>query len=184
MKKIPVIVAALLASVAAVPPSFAAEDLTTVKVALLDMSATMMGRGMMGGPMMQNWWGQGQNQGGWMGHGMMGPGMMMGGMMSIRIDHPTVKAGPVRFDVTNWSKGMLHEMLVVAVDAADAPLPYDYGQNKVAEDQVRILGETPELQPNDSAALDLTLSAGSYLLFCNIQGHYASGMVVPLTVTP
>ena len=150
------------------------------------MSATMgiTGRGMMGGPMMQNGWGQGQNQSGWMGHGMMGPGMMLGGMMSIRIDRPTIKAGPVRFDVTNWSKGMLHEMLVVAVDAADAPLPYDYAQAKVAEDQVRVLGETPELQPNGSAELDLTLAAGAYLLFCNIQGHYASGMVVPLTVTP
>ena len=73
---------------------------------------------------------------------------------------------------------------LILVDAADAPLPYDYAEAKVAEDQVRVLGETPELQPNDSAALDLTLSAGSYLLFCNIQGHYASGMVVPLTVTP
>ena len=79
---------------------------------------------------------------------------------------------------------MLHEMLVVAVDADDAPLPYDYAQAKVAEDQVRVLGETPELQPNGSAELDLTLAAGAYLLFCNIQGHYASGMVVPLTVTP
>src|SRR5690349_3121731 len=106
MKKIPVIVAALLASVAAVSPSFAADEPTTIKVALLDISATMgmTGRGMMGGPMMQNGWGQGQNQSGWMGHGMMGPGMMLGGMMSIRIDRPTVKAGAVRFDVTNWSK--------------------------------------------------------------------------------
>ena len=49
---------------------------------------------------------------------------------------------------------------------------------------MRVLGETPELQPNGSAELDLTLAAGAYLLFCNIQGHYASGMVVPLTVTP
>ena len=110
--------------------------------------------------------------------------MMMGGMMSIRTDQATVKAGPVRFDVTNWSKGMLHEMLVVAVDSADAPLPYDYGQGKVAEEQVRVLGETPELQPNASAALDLTLAVGSYLLVCNLPGHYASGMVVPLTVMP
>ena len=55
---------------------------------------------------------------------------------------------------------------------------------RVAEDQVRILGETPELLPNASSSLDLTLPAGSYLLICNIAGHYASGMAVPLTVTP
>lgn len=187
MKKISIgVAAALLATFAAVSPSAAADEPTTVKVALLDMSATMgmSGRGMMGGPMMGDWWGQGQNRGGWMGHGMMGPGMMMGGMMSARIDQSTIKAGPVRFDVTNWSKAMVHEMLVVAVDSADAPLPYDYGQAKVAEEQVRVLGETAELQPNASAELELTLATGSYLLVCNVPGHYASGMVVPLTVTP
>ena len=118
-----------------------------------------------------------------MGPGMTGiPGMM--GMMSIRADHSTVKAGPVHFDVTNWSKSMLHEVLVVAVDEAAAPLPYNYTQAKVAEDQVRVLGETSEMQPNASEGLDLTLSAGTYLLICNIAGHYASGMAVPLTVTP
>src|SRR5690348_17379239 len=101
---------------------------------------------------------------------------MMGGMMTIRADHPTVKAGPVHFDATNWSKGMQHELLVVAVDEPGAPLPYDYAQGKVAEDQVRVLGDTSELQPNASAALDLTLSPGTYLLICNVPGHYASGM--------
>lgn len=196
MRGVAVVGAALLASISCGPPSSAAEEPTTVKVALLDMSSAMgtmgrMGRGMMGGPMMRNWWGQGQ--GGWMGPGMgmmgpggMGPGMMGGmmGMLSMRTDHATVKAGPVRFDVTNWSRGMLHEMLVVAVDEPDAPLPYDYAQGKVDEDQVRVLGDTEELQPNASRGLDVTLAAGSYLLICNLPGHYASGMVAPLTVTP
>ena len=71
MKKIPVIVAALLASVAAVPPSFAADEPTTIKVALLDMSATMgmMGRGMMGGPMIRQTGGaRGRIRSSWMGH--------------------------------------------------------------------------------------------------------------------
>ena len=196
MKKALIIVAmALVAAVLVVAPSSASDEPTTVKVALLDMSAAMgmgmMGRGIMGGPMMhgpmmQNWWGQDQNQGGWMGPGMMGPGMMGGmmGMMSIRTDQSAVKAGPVHLDVTNWSKSVLHEVIVVAVDEPNAPLPYDYAQARVAEDQVRILGETPELPPNASSSLDLTLPAGSYLLICNIAGHYASGMAVPLTVTP
>jgi uncharacterized cupredoxin-like copper-binding protein len=182
-----IVAAALLLSLPAVLPGAAAEQPTTVKVALLDLSATMgmgvMGRGMMAGPMMPN----GGGQGGWMQPGMMGPGMMgMGalGMMSIRIDHPTIEAGPVHFDVTNWSKGMQHELLVVAVDAADAPLPYDQAGAKVAEEQVRVLGDSAALQPSASAGLDLTLPAGTYLLICNVAGHYAAGMAVPLTVTP
>ena len=118
-----------------------------------------------------------------MGPGMMGPGMMMG-MMAVRINQPSVKAGAVRFDVTNWSRGMLHEMLVVAVDNPQAPLPYDYAQAKVAEDQVKVLGDTGDLQPGASYILDVTLTPGSYLLICNVPGHYAAGMVTPLTVTP
>jgi uncharacterized cupredoxin-like copper-binding protein len=136
----------------------------------------MMGPGMMG----PGTWG------GMMGPGMMGPGMMgmMGGMMSIRTDQSSVRAGSVRFDVTNWSRGMLHEMLVVAVDNPAAPLPYDYGQAKVVEGQVKVLGDTSELQPNASRVLDLALAPGSYLLICNVAGHYAAGMAVPFTVTP
>ena len=65
-----------------------------------------------------------------------------------------VASAAVHFDMTNWSKGMLHELLVVAVDEPGAPLPYDYAQAKVAEDQVRVLGDTSELQPNASGALD------------------------------
>lgn len=185
MRNAPIVLAAaLLASIAAVPPGRAADAPTVVRAALLDMTSTMgmMGHGMMAGPMMQHGWGQGQGPGGWMGPGMMGPGMM--GMMSIRIDRPSVKAGAVHLDVTNWSRSMLHELLVVAVDAPSAPLPYDYGQAKVAEDQVRVLGETAELEPNASAGLDVTLPPGSYLLICNIPGHYASGMAVPLVATP
>jgi uncharacterized cupredoxin-like copper-binding protein len=30
----------------------------------------------------------------------------------------------------------------------------------------------------------VTLAAGSYLLICNLPGHYAAGMAVPLNVTP
>ena len=183
MKRIAAIAAfAIFAAVTGMAtPGMTAEAQTTVKVALLDMSATMgmgpMGQSMMGGPGMMMRPGMGSNT-------MMGPGMMMMGMMSIRTDHSTVKAGSVRFDVTNWSGGMLHEMLVVSANNATALLPYDYGQAKVAENQVKVLGDTSELQPNASRTLDLTLPEGSYLLICNVPGHYAAGMAVPFTVTP
>ena len=171
--------------------AFAAGEPADVKVALTDMSSAMSGwhgRGMMGSG--------GQGQGGNWGPGMMGPGMMgwscpgQGGNwgpgmmgMAVRIDRDTVKAGQVRFDVTNWSRGMIHEMMIVAVDNPQAPLPYDYTQAKVAEDQVKVLGDTENLQPNASKSLEVTLNPGTYLLICNVPGHYAAGMVTPLTVT-
>jgi uncharacterized cupredoxin-like copper-binding protein len=125
-------------------------------------------------------WGQGMmGQGyGW------GQGNMMMGMMAIRIDHDTVKAGSVTFDVTNWSRVALHELLVVPVDDPTTPLPYDYKQAKVDEAQVKIIGDTSELQPNGSRTLQVTLTPGSYLLICNVPGHYAAGMATPLQVVP
>jgi uncharacterized cupredoxin-like copper-binding protein len=198
------IAAGLLMLAPAAAPSVAADEATTIKVALLDISSIMPmgtpGYGMMSpgwwqgqgtpnpstpgpgmGMMGQGWWGQG--------YGMMGPGMMtgqgmMGGMMSVRLDKPTVKAGAITFDVTNWSRGVLHEVLVVSVDNPSAPLPYDYSQARVPEEQVKVLGEAADLQPNMSKTFQLTLGPGSYLLICNVPGHYATGMWVPLNVTP
>ena len=55
---------------------------------------------------------------------------------------------------------------------------------KVNEDEVKVLGDTSELLPNKSASVEVTLSPGSYLLICNVPGHYAAGMAVPLIVKP
>lgn len=197
----------LLSLGVAAPPAFAAGSGTEVRVALLDMSA-LMGRGPAGG-----WGMMGPGSGpatggpgrfgpgfGMMAHGGYGPGYgmmgqgpggygqgwgMMGmGRMAVRADHSSVKAGEVHFTVTNWSQGIVHEMIVVAVDNPDAPLPYDYNTGRVAEDQVKSLGEVGDLRPNATGTLDVNLAPGSYLLICNVPGHYAAGMVTDLTVTP
>lgn len=185
------------------------EEATTVNVALFDVSAVapgfagqgiggmgMMGRrgfgqlmqgfGMQGPDMMGGGNRQGVGQGMMgMGAGMMGQGMgMMGpGMMSIRTDKPVVNAGAVTFDVINWSRSLVHEMVVVAVDSPDASLPYDYSKQVVVEEEVNVRGETEELPPNGVEALTLDLQVGSYLLICNLPGHYGSGMQVAFTVS-
>lgn len=172
------VAAPLLSLLAAAVPALAA-DATTVKVALNDMSSVMgMGPAGRGDGMM----GHGMMGGGMMGYGMMGPGMM--GMMALRADHSSVKAGTIHFDVTNWSQSLLHELIIVPVDNPHATLPYDYAKAKVAEDQVKALGDTGDLQPGASYAFDLALAPGTYLLFCNVPGHYAAGMATALTVTP
>ena len=176
------VAAALLLSLQTIAVPALAADATIVKVALTDMSSAM-GMGPAGRGMMGSYGTMGPGHG-MMGYGMMGPGMMMGqGMMAVRVDHPTVKAGTIHFDVTNWSQGMLHEMIVVAVYNPQATLPYDYSQAKVVENQVKVLGETGDLRPSASYAFDIDLKPGSYLLICNVPGHYAAGMVAVLTVT-
>jgi len=194
MRKLAILgaVAVMTAGLSVASPSASAEDQTTIKVALTDISSSA-GMGPMGQYMMAPGYGAGQGMMGG-GYGMMrpgygwGPGMMSlnptMGTMAIRIDHDTVKAGAVKFDVTNWSRVMVHEMLIVAVDDPANPLPYDYSQAKVPETEVKVLGDTSELQPNMSREVDVTLAPGSYLLICNVAGHYAAGMATPLRVTP
>jgi uncharacterized cupredoxin-like copper-binding protein len=182
-------IAAVMATTAAPAVVEAASD-SVMRVALLDMSAVAggawSGSGAPGMPPQEGWPG-GRGPGGWMrGPHMMGPGMMQGmmmGMMSIRIDRQAIKAGKVELDITNWSRSLVHEVLIVPVDSPDAPLPYDYGTNQVVEDQIDVLAESSELKPSESKTLEVDLSPGSYLLLCNVPGHYASGMVIPLTVT-
>ena len=170
-------------SVALVAPAFAAGEATRVKVALTDISSTVGGwRGTGSGPGMMGYGWSSPGQGGNWGPEMIG--MMGHGMMAVRIDHDTVKAGQVRFDVTNWSRGMIHELLVIRVDSPQVPLPYDDAQGKIAEDQVKLLGDTGNLEPNASSTLDIALTPGTYLLICNVPGDYAAGMATPLTVTP
>jgi uncharacterized cupredoxin-like copper-binding protein len=148
-RKIGIVAALLLLLPTGATPA-PARDVTTVRVALTDISSAM--------------------------------GMGPAGV-AVRINQPSVKAGTIHFDVTNWSQGMLHELLVVPVDNPQATLPYDYSKAQVAEDQVKVLGDTGELQPSASQTFDLTLAPGSYLLICNVPGHYAAGMVAVLAVT-
>ena len=188
--------AAFALSLTLMAPAGAA-DQATVKVSLIDMTAMfgpgggpgagygpgMMGQGYgQGYGMMGPGYGQGMMGRHGPGYGMMGRGMMGG--MSVRTNVTSVKAGNVTFDVTNLSRSIVHEMIVVAVENPNAPLPYDYNAGQIPEKQVKMLGETEEMQPNAEKTITIDLKPGAYLLICNVPGHYAAGMWTPLTVTP
>jgi uncharacterized cupredoxin-like copper-binding protein len=69
--------------------------------------------------------------------------------------------------------------------AADA-LPVNTAEDKAEEEQAgRVLGEIePEdLPPGKSAEMTLDLTAGHYVLLCNIKGHYRLGMHTDFTVS-
>jgi len=104
--------------------------------------------------------------------------------MTIKADAQSVKAGPVEFDVSNDSKTLVHEMIVVAVARPDATLPYDRKDDRVIESEVRDLGEASDLEPGQKKTLRLVLKPGNYLLMCNQPDHYKSGMKTDLLVTP
>lgn len=155
--------------------NLAAADGTTVNVSLWD-------KGRMADRMMGNLADMPAAMG--MGMGMDGAmhGMEMAAM-GIQTDVATVPAGEVTFVVVNDSAGVVHEMLVAPVAADGQPLPYDPDNYMVNEEAAAGLGEVPELDPGATGSLTLNLQPGSYILYCNVPGHYILGMWTMITVT-
>ena len=119
--------------------------------------------------------------------GMMGKmdmSMMPMAMMGITLDQVSVPTGKVTFDVVNDSKDIIHEMLVAPVPDGTIELPYFVDENRVDEEAAHYLGEVSELDPGKSGALTLDLAPGTYVIFCNVPGHFIDGMWTMLTVTP
>jgi uncharacterized cupredoxin-like copper-binding protein len=107
-----------------------------------------------------------------------------GGAMSLKLDPASVAAGPAVFKVTNDAATEQHEMVVVRLKSADQKIPLNTKKHRINEDKLKSMGEVSDLKPGASGELKVDLKAGTYLVFCNIKGHYEAGMVSKLTVTP
>ena len=105
-------------------------------------------------------------------------------LMGITLDQQAVPAGKITFKLANDSRGMYHEMVVAPLPEGVAELPFDTTENRIVEAEAQALGEGPELAPRTRGEVTLELAAGTYVLFCNLPGHFASGMWTLLTVTP
>ena len=103
--------------------------------------------------------------------------------MWMKLSADSIKAGLVTFEVTNNSKDMVHEMLVIPLKDSATQLPYDDKDNRVDEDKAGSLGEVSELDPGKSGSLTLTLKPAKYLLICNQPGHFGAGMWMEFNVT-
>jgi uncharacterized cupredoxin-like copper-binding protein len=94
-------------------------------------------------------------------------------------DHPAVAAGHVVFGIRNHSS-MQHEIKVIKTDLAPDALPMDQGAAKAKEDGK--VGELLNISGGASRKLVLELAPGTYVLICNVAGHYQLGMRVGLEV--
>ena len=114
--------------------------------------------------------------------GMAMPGADMSkAVMGVFAVPSTVPAGEVTFNATNRSTDTIHEMILIKVKDPHQPLPYIAADNKVDEDAAGHLGEVSELDPGKSGSLTLKLDPGTYLLLCNVPGHYMAGMWTTIT---
>jgi uncharacterized cupredoxin-like copper-binding protein len=97
---------------------------------------------------------------------------------SITPSAQSVKAGDVTFDVTNDGT-TAHEMVLIKTDSAPAHLPMEKGE---ASEEGSV-GEVADLAAGDSGTLTVHLDAGTYVMICNLPGHYVSGMRTVFTVS-
>ena len=103
--------------------------------------------------------------------------------MGLTISKNDISAGKVTFVAINSSTEIEHEMLVAKLEDPAKGLVYMADKGKVDEDAPGMgLGEIHELKPGMTGVLTLDLKPGTYVLYCNIPGHYASGMWTLLTV--
>ncbi len=102
--------------------------------------------------------------------------------MGIRATPASAPRGVVTFKVTNTSKDTIHEMIVMYLADPTKPLPYIEAEQRVDEDKAGDKGEVSELDPGGTGTLTVNLQPGTYLLICNVPGHYAAGMWTEFTV--
>ena len=106
-----------------------------------------------------------------------------GGPMTLVMDQTTVKAGEAVFHVHNDAMSEQHEMVLVKLKSADQMISINKSKNRVDEKALHSMGEVAELKPGADGQLKVKLVPGSYVLLCNIKGHYGAGMHAMLTVT-
>jgi uncharacterized cupredoxin-like copper-binding protein len=97
------------------------------------------------------------------------------GEMFVRPDVTQGAAGKVTFHVQNTGK-LVHEMIV-----GKAPIKGPLATGKMSE--ATSVGEVAELKPGTAGSVKLSLKPGTYILYCNVPGHFAAGQHVAFTVT-
>jgi uncharacterized cupredoxin-like copper-binding protein len=98
---------------------------------------------------------------------------------SIEPDKTSAPAGSVSFDAQN--KGTTpHELKIVKTDLAPDKLPVKDG--KVDEGAVQILAKSAEFAAGQNQTVTASLTAGRYVLICNVVAHYPAGMHIAFAV--
>jgi len=97
---------------------------------------------------------------------------------AVTLEPVTVPAGAVRLAATNEGT-MTHEFEIFA-GATTTELPVE--SNVAVTEGLELVDEVEDVVPGATGELVLDLDPGTYLVICNLPGHYAAGMKALLTV--
>jgi uncharacterized cupredoxin-like copper-binding protein len=101
----------------------------------------------------------------------------------IALDATTVDAGSVKFTIHNDGPST-HEFVVFKSELAPDQLPT--ASNGTVDEEgegVESVDEVEDLESGSDATLTVDLDPGSYVVICNLPGHYGQGMRTALTVS-
>jgi uncharacterized cupredoxin-like copper-binding protein len=98
---------------------------------------------------------------------------------SLKPTQSSIAAGEVTFDVANGG-AVPHEFVVIRTGADPTALPLAAGA--ADESSLDVVGRSDMIQGGISEQVTFTLTAGSYVLICNIPAHYGLGMSAAFTV--
>ena len=111
---------------------------------------------------------------------------------AVAAEPASVPAGSVTFDVTNEGPDDVHEFVVIATDLGPTELPVDDdGAVLEAGEGMKVVDEIEDIPVGDAPTLTVDLTAGNYVLICNIlqeepdgslEAHYSVGMRSGFTV--
>ena len=103
---------------------------------------------------------------------------------NIALDATSVDAGSVTFTIHNDGPSM-HEFVVFKSDLKSSELPLDISEGTVDENGAGLtsVDEQEDIASGTDATLTVTLDAGSFVVICNLPGHYQQGMHASLTVS-
>lgn len=117
--------------------------------------------------------------------GMAMPGAMMDmATMGVTVDTLEIPAGQTEFVVVNESQEFYHSVTISLVIDPTKELPYLIDARMVDEEAVGTIAHVKELRPHDSGSVTVDMQPGTYILYCNIAGHYVMGMWTVVTVIP
>jgi uncharacterized cupredoxin-like copper-binding protein len=117
--------------------------------------------------------------------GMATPGAKMDmATMGIKVDLLEIPAGEVTFKVVNESQDFYHSLVISPVGDPSKELPYLTDKKMVDEEVAGRTARVKELKPHDFGSVTVDMQPGTYVLYCNVAGHYVMGMWTTVIVTP
>ena len=109
---------------------------------------------------------------------------------AVGTDPASASAGSVTFNIENIGPDDTHEFVVIRTDLDPTALPTEEnGSVSETGEGMEVVDEVEDIPVGDTPSLTVDLTAGSYVLICNIydeaekESHYQEGMRTGFTVS-